>query len=75
MLKKINRILRVIGFNLVHAKKARTVTARAPRTVRAPRADSTHYVGDDCIGGHRGTACEVQASQPSSVNDITGPTS
>lgn len=61
---KINRLLKFLGFNVVKAKRprARKITInKSAETVRvcpsiedSIRASArTHYVGDDCPGGHR----------------------
>lgn len=100
MLKKINRILRLVGLNLVRAKRKKTSWQKVPpytpqelQDAAVPRncewQGKTHYVGDDCPGGHEewetsgGTTPEQNearfdrptAKQPTSDNNITGPTS
>lgn len=119
MLKKINLLLKLVGLNLVRAKRKAPkseakrvkefieefVGPRPPHTPEelktaplrcfvnqpgtvplsdyvgdaewadTPNPGKTHFVGDDCPGGHRLTACEIKASQPSSDNTVTGPTS
>lgn len=78
LLTHINKVLKFIGLNLVHAKRAKAKTVRAPKAVKCIpsqtccvddyNAGKTHYVGDSCPGGH------VDAS-PTQDNNITGPTS
>lgn len=60
MLKKINRLLKLVGLNLVHAKRKQAIrrpyTREELENCPPPRKlhdNMTHFVGDDCPGGHR----------------------
>lgn len=55
MKKIINRVLRALSLKLIRAKrrKAPPVGKLVPTRQRDPNRLMTHYVGDDCPGGHR----------------------
>lgn len=79
MKKTLNKFLKFLGFNVVKAKRARAKRPAYRSHVQIEDADTravresgrTHYVGDDCPGGH----VPGPVTQPSSDNNITGPTS
>ena len=66
MLKHINKILKLVGFNLVHAKKPKAKTVRAAKCIPSPTCCVNEY--------NAKTSCHVDAS-PTQDNNISGPTS